>query len=61
MQTRKLILVLIFFISIIGFLHSQESLKSIEEEYYDFLSLTGVTERHTLGYLTLSDNVWKFK
>lgn len=61
MQTRKLILVLIFFISIFSFLHSQESLKSIEEEYYDFLSLTGVTERPTLGYRTLSDNVWKFK
>lgn len=38
----------------------QEALKSIEEEYYDFLSLTGVTERPTFGYRTLSDNLWKF-
>ena len=37
---------------------SQEALKSIEEEYYDFLSLQGITERPTLGYRTLSDSVW---
>ena len=41
-------------------LTAQEALKSIEEEYYDFLSLTGVTERPTLGYRTLSDSVWTF-
>lgn len=41
-------------------LFAQEALKSIEEEYYDFLSLTGVTERPTLGYRTLSDSVWTF-
>ncbi len=39
-------------------LFAQEALKSLEEEYYDFLSLTGVTERPTLGYRTLSDSVW---
>ena len=39
---------------------AQEALKSIEEEYYDFLSLSGVVERPTLGYRTLSDSVWKF-
>lgn len=42
-------------------LNAQESLKSIEEDYYDFLSLTGVVERPTLGYRTLSDSVWNFK
>ena len=41
-------------------LFSQEALKSIEEEYYDFLSLSGVVERPTLGYRTLSDGVWAF-
>ena len=41
-------------------LNAQESLKSIEEDYYDFLSLTGVVERPTLGYRTLSDSVWLF-
>lgn len=39
---------------------SQEALKSTEEEYYDFLSLTGVVERPTLGYRTLSDSEWHF-
>ena len=48
------------FLFLIFSLNSQESLKSIEEDYYDFLSLTGVTERPTLGYRTLSDNVWTF-
>lgn len=42
-------------------LSAQEALKSIEEEYYDFLSLNGVVERPTLGYRTLSDSVWNFK
>lgn len=37
---------------------SQEALKSTEEEYYDFLSLQGFTERPTLNYRTLSDSEW---
>ena len=41
-------------------LFAQEALKSIEEEYYDYLSLTGVVERPALGYRTLSDSVWLF-
>jgi hypothetical protein len=40
-------------------LPSQEAIKSIEEEYYDFLALQGLTERPTLNYRTLSDSVWK--
>lgn len=55
---KRLIFILLLLPAI---LYAQEALKSIEEEYYDFLSLTGVTERPTLGYRTLSDNVWKFK
>ena len=39
-------------------LSAQEALKSAEEEYYDFLSLTGQAERPTLGYRTLSDSEW---
>ncbi|WP_303918202.1 hypothetical protein [Treponema berlinense] len=38
---------------------AQEALKSAEEEYYDFLSLTGAAERPTLCYRTLSDSQWK--
>ena len=51
----------IFFscIFLISTLFAQEALKSTEEEYYDFLSLTGVVARPTLGYRTLSDSVWE--
>ena len=44
----------------IAALSAQEVLKSAEEEYYDYLSLTGVTERPALGYRTLSDSTWLF-
>ena len=40
-------------------LFSQEVLKSLEDEYYDFLSLTGIVDSPTLGYKTLSDSIWK--
>ena len=46
-----------FFLTIGVF--AQEALKSIEEEYYDFLSLTGTTIRSYLNYRTISDSVWK--
>ena len=39
-------------------LPAQEALKSVEEEYYDFLALQGLTERPSLNYRTLSDSVW---
>lgn len=54
---KKLICSLIFLL-ISTCLFAQEALKSTEEEYYDFLSLTGAVERPTLGYRTLSDSVW---
>jgi hypothetical protein len=37
---------------------AQEALKSVEEAYYDFLALQGITERSYLNYRTLSDSVW---
>lgn len=37
---------------------AQEALKSTEEEYYDFLSLSGETRRPYLNYRTLSDSRW---
>jgi len=40
-------------------LHAQEALKSVEEDYYDFLALQGLAARHTLNYRTLSDSVWE--
>lgn len=39
---------------------SQEALKSTEEEYYDFLSIQGITTRPSLNYRTLSDSEWNF-
>lgn len=56
---KKIVITLTAILSA-SFLFSQEALKSVEEEYYDFLSLTGVVERPTLGYRTLSDSEWKF-
>ena len=41
-------------------LFAQEALKSVEEEYYDFLSLTGLVERPHLNYRTLSDSLWNY-
>lgn len=46
------------FFLLTGTLFSQEALKSTEEEYYDFLSLQGITSRPSLNYRTLSDSVW---
>ena len=40
--------------------YGQEALKSTEEEYYDFLSLQGITIRPALNYRTLSDSEWEF-
>ena len=50
----------LFIIVSASLLFSQEALKSTEEEYYDFLSLQGITLRPTLGYRTLSDSEWHF-
>ena len=40
---------------------AQEALKSAEEEYYDFLALTGYTQRPSISYRTLSDSVWNIE
>lgn len=49
----------IFFMVIPMLIFAQEELKSDIEEYYDFLSLSGITERPYLNYRTLSDSDWK--
>ena len=56
---KPFFLILSFSFLSLNFLTSQEALKSVEEEYYDFLSLEGITARPTLGYRTLSDNEWQ--
>jgi len=55
---KKYSLVFILFLFFPAILPAQEALKSVEEEYYDFLSLQGLTERPALNYRTLSDSVW---
>lgn len=60
MRFSKILFVFIFAV-FVQFLFSQEALKSTEEEYYDFLSLIGITERPTLNYRTLSDSEWNIK
>lgn len=55
---KKYILITIFNIFIFFTVFAQESLKSIQEDYYDFLSLQGKIKRPTLNFRTLSDNQW---
>lgn len=56
---KKINFIMPIAISIFSAVFAQEALKSTEEEYYDFLSLTGATERPTLNYRTLSDSEWQ--
>ena len=55
---KKVLLVLFTALTFISTCFSQEKLKSLEEEYYDYMALQGLTERPTMGYRTLSDSVW---
>ncbi|MDR2535421.1 MAG: capsule assembly Wzi family protein, partial [Treponema sp.] len=60
MKKRIFTAALLFFI-LLALLPAQEALKSVEEEYYDFLALQGLAERPYLNYRTLSDSVWRLK
>ena len=59
MRFYKISRVFLFLSVFISSIFAQEALKSTEEEYYDFLSLTGAVERPTLNYRTLSDSEWQ--
>ena len=59
MGMKKINFIMPIALSVVSSLFAQEALKSTEEEYYDFLSLTGQAERPTLNYRTLSDSEWK--
>ena len=61
MNLRKYFFTFILFFPLTFYVFSQESLKSAEEEYYDFLSLQGITSRPYLNYRTLSDSDWNIK
>ena len=58
MNLRKYFFTFILFFPLTFYIFSQEALKSAEEEYYDFLSLQGITSRPYLNYRTLSDSNW---
>jgi len=55
---KKYLIFSIILYFILPILPAQEALKSVEEEYYDFLALQGLAERPFLNYRTLSDSVW---
>ena len=59
MRFYKILRVFLFLLFFSSSIFAQESLKSTEEEYYDFLSLTGAAERPALNYRTLSDSEWQ--
>lgn len=59
-MNKKILFLLLCFL-IANFAFTQEALKSVEEEYYDFLALQGLIDRPTLGYRTLSDSVWELE
>lgn len=61
MNLRKYFFTFILFFPLTFYIFSQESLKSAEEEYYDFLSLQGISSRPYLNYRTLSDSDWNIK
>lgn len=56
---KKILAYLLICISLTGLAFGQEALKSTEEEYYDFLALSGLVTPPVLGYRTLSDSVWE--
>lgn len=56
---KKINFIMPIVLSVFSAAFAQEALKSTEEEYYDFLSLIGAAERHTLNYRTLSDSEWQ--
>jgi hypothetical protein len=55
---KSYFLSVVFFLTVFIPAYPQESLKSVEEEYYDFLALQGSIERPYLNYRTLSDSAW---
>jgi len=55
---KFLLICLLFYMSLPAALSAQEALKSLEEDYYDFLAFQGLTERPALNYRTLSDSKW---
>ncbi|MDR2410225.1 MAG: capsule assembly Wzi family protein, partial [Bacteroidales bacterium] len=55
---KKIYYLVFFLVLIMEPVCGQETLLSVEEQYYDFLALQGITERQYLNYRTLSDSVW---
>ena len=55
---KKILAVCLFCLLLPSILPAQEALKSVEEDYYEFLAMQGLAERPALNYRTLSDSVW---
>ena len=53
---KNILFLAVFFINTLIF--SQEILNNSEDKYFDFLSLSGIVEKPTLTYKTLSDSVY---
>ena len=58
MNFKKYFFLLVNLIFLTSVVFAQESLKSVEEDYYYFLALNGKIERPYLNYRTLSDSSW---
>ena len=55
---KKVCLIFILFILLTARIFSQDGIKSVEEDYYDFLVLNGITSRNYINYRTLTDNIY---
>ena len=55
---RKHLFIFLLSSVLLSALQAQEAVKSIEEDYYNFLSLLGYAPRPYLNYRTFSDSAW---
>jgi len=55
---KKRVLTCLFCFLFSTALTAQEALNSVEEQYFNFLALRGLTERPYLNFRTFSDSVW---
>jgi len=55
---KNILTCILFCLTLSDILSAQEALLSVQENYYSFLSLRGLTNRPTLNFRTFSDSVW---
>ncbi len=59
MNKKILNIIIIFLIFSFNITYSQEVIKSVEEEYLDFMILSGYVQKNYLNYRTLSDSTYQ--